>query len=76
MTIKSFGDLDKSPIAKAKRCEEILFQRFMQDKIKTKRDLAANLTAIALHDTTVGRLVSVSTTVYVLDTLLTGSWLH
>ena len=76
MLVKSLSQIPKTPDQRARSCEEVLFQRFMTGVLKTRHDLYRDITTIALRSTQVGQIVAVSSTVKVLDTLLSGSWLH
>ena len=76
MLIKSLSQIPKTPDQRAKSCEEIIFQRFMDGVLKTRHDLQRDIATIAMRSTQVGQIVAVSSTVKVLDTLLSGSWLH
>ena len=72
MLIKSFSQLPVLPTAQAKTCEDILFRRFALGIIRTRQELHHEITAIANRSTVVGQLVAASTTVKVIDILLSG----
>ena len=76
MLVKSLSQIPKTPDQRARSCEEVIFQRFMAGVLKTRHDLYRDVATIALRSTQVGQIVAVSSTVKVLDTLLSGSWLH
>ena len=76
MLVKSLSQIPKTPDQRARSCEEVLFKRFMDGVLKTRHDLYKDIATIALRSTQVGQIVAVSSTVKVLDHLLSGTWLH
>ncbi len=76
MVIKSLSNLPMTLDARARSEEDTLFQRVMAGCTKTRHDLQRDLVEIALCKPEVARLVALSSTFKVLETLLSGSWLY